>query len=152
MPTIEIDDKVWDELKKRAVPLEDTPNSVLRRILGLNGSHNSQTVRSPIKRRNERIPQNEYRGPILTALSEMDGSGYVRAVLNRVGELMADRLNDIDRDYLPSGNDIRWRNAAQWERQVMVNEGLLKKDCPRGIWELTEEGLAEAQRIGKKSK
>ena len=32
---IRIDDEVWVELQKRARPLEDTPNSVLRRVFGL---------------------------------------------------------------------------------------------------------------------
>lgn len=32
---IRIDDEVWAELQRRARPLEDTPNSVLRRIIGL---------------------------------------------------------------------------------------------------------------------
>ena len=34
-PTIRIDDEVWEWLKQHARPLEDTPNSVLRRIAGL---------------------------------------------------------------------------------------------------------------------
>ena len=38
MPVITIDDDVWRELQSRAVPLIDTPNTVLRRILGLNGN------------------------------------------------------------------------------------------------------------------
>ena len=37
MPVIRIDDDVWRELKKRAEPLVDNPNSVLRRLFGLNG-------------------------------------------------------------------------------------------------------------------
>jgi hypothetical protein len=32
---IRIDTQVWAELQRRARPLEDTPNSVLRRVLGL---------------------------------------------------------------------------------------------------------------------
>jgi hypothetical protein len=32
---IRIDDEVWVELQSRARPLEDTPNSVLRRVFGL---------------------------------------------------------------------------------------------------------------------
>ena len=32
---IRIDEQVWSELQKLATPLEDTPNSVLRRVLGL---------------------------------------------------------------------------------------------------------------------
>ncbi len=34
-PTIRIDDAVWEWLKSHARPFEDTPNSVLRRIAGL---------------------------------------------------------------------------------------------------------------------
>ena len=36
-PTIRIDDDVFDALKKHAEPFVDTPNTVLRRILGLGG-------------------------------------------------------------------------------------------------------------------
>jgi hypothetical protein len=32
---IRIDEEVWAELQRRARPLEDTPNSVLRRVFGL---------------------------------------------------------------------------------------------------------------------
>jgi hypothetical protein len=39
MPVIRVDDEVWKELQKRAEPLVDTPNSVLRRILGLIGDN-----------------------------------------------------------------------------------------------------------------
>jgi len=34
MPVIRIDDEVWKELQRRAEPLVDTPNSVLRKLLG----------------------------------------------------------------------------------------------------------------------
>lgn len=37
MPVIRVDDEVWKELQRRAEPLVDTPNSVLRRIFGLTG-------------------------------------------------------------------------------------------------------------------
>lgn len=45
--TIEIDDEVFDALKHRAEPLVDTPNSVLRRVLGLHGSHDAGVKRVP---------------------------------------------------------------------------------------------------------
>jgi restriction system protein len=46
-------------------------------------------------------------------------------------------------DYKPLKTDRgqpRWRNAARWERNSMVEEGLLKSDSPWGIWEITEAG------------
>ncbi|MGC0375785.1 hypothetical protein [Streptomyces sp. SAI-229] len=36
-PTIRVDDEVYEELQKRATPFVDTPNSTLRRVLGLPG-------------------------------------------------------------------------------------------------------------------
>jgi len=46
-------------------------------------------------------------------------------------------------DYQPlasSPDNLRWRNAAQWARNSMVQEGLLKADSPRGVWEITDRG------------
>lgn len=37
MPVIRIDDEVWEALQRLATPLEDSPNRVLRRLLGLAG-------------------------------------------------------------------------------------------------------------------
>ena len=37
MPSVRIDEDVYRELQKRAEPFVDTPNSVLRRVLGLSG-------------------------------------------------------------------------------------------------------------------
>lgn len=50
---IEIDEKVWNYLKSKAEPFEDTPNSVLKRILlggqlsGLHGVNRKTTVSTP---------------------------------------------------------------------------------------------------------
>jgi len=43
MPTIRIDDAVWRYLQARATPFEDSPNDVLRRVLGLEKA----TVQNP---------------------------------------------------------------------------------------------------------
>lgn len=34
----------------------------------------------------------------------------------------------------------RWKNTAQWARNKMVNDDLLRSNSPRGVWELTENG------------
>jgi hypothetical protein len=34
----------------------------------------------------------------------------------------------------------RWRNAAQWARNSMVNEDLLKKGSRACVWEISDKG------------
>ena len=91
-------------------------------------------------KRGKRTPDREYRLPILETLIEMSGRGKTKDIVDRVGEKMKDILTDFDYETLPSGSDIRWRNAVEWERKNMVDEGLLKRDSPRGIWEITDKG------------
>ncbi len=71
----------------------------------------------------------------------MGGKGETGAVLNRVRVLMWDVLKPVDDQPLPSTPRMpRWRNAAQWARNRMVQEGLLASDSPRGVWEITATG------------
>lgn len=91
--------------------------------------------------RGMRTPEEAYYKPILQVLSEMGGMGKVALVLDRVGRMMKDTLKPCDYEPLSSSPDNpRWRNAAQWARNSMVIEGLLKNDSPRGMWEISEKG------------
>jgi len=159
MPVIRVDEEVFKELQKRAQAFVDTPNSVLRRVLGLNGSAVegdlprarpalSLAGARVLSRRgstiHERIAQDyaseaEYRLPILRALERMGGPVPRDVVLERVEQTMAGGLTRADYQTL-AGGDIRWRKMAEWERHKMLRDGLLRPDSPRGMWEITEEG------------
>jgi len=94
-------------------------------------------------RKGLRTPESAYYRPILQVLDQMGGGGRVSDVLDGVGQIMKPVLKDVDFDPLASSPDNpRWRNAAQWARNSMVNEGLLKNDSPHGIWEISDKGLA----------
>ena len=109
-----------------------------------------------IKRRNLgrlqrglRTPEIVYYQPILQALNELGGSAEMNDVLDRVELLMRGVLGQVDYEPLASDTDmLRWRNTARWARKTMVEEGLLKADLPRGVWEITEVGRT-ALRKGK---
>jgi hypothetical protein len=60
-------------------------------------------------------------------------------VLDLVEKKMKGTLNQYDFEPLSSG-EIRWRNTAQWCRNTLVQEDLMRRDSPRGIWEISEEG------------
>ncbi len=92
-------------------------------------------------KRGLRTPQSTYRVPILQALVERGGEARGRDVLDRVGEMMENALRSVDLEPIGRGGGMpRWRNAAMFERSLMVTDGLLRADSPRGTWAITERG------------
>ena len=93
------------------------------------------------------LPQSFYRPLILKALAEMGGKGRAKEVLERVFEMAEPHLGPEDRSFLKTSKEFRWRRKANWERYLMVRDGLLRPDSPQGIWELTEAGWMEAKKL-----
>jgi len=88
-----------------------------------------------------RTPEESYVIPIIESVIELGGKAEMKDVLNLAHEKMKNILNSYDYEPLPSNpKQKRWENTAQWARNTMVNEGLLAKDSPRGIWEITDKG------------
>jgi len=120
--------KEWDRLAASAEREEDEETRNERRNLGK-------------LRKGLRTPTEAYYEPILKTLDDMGGSGKVVEVLDCVGQIMKSILKDVDYQPLASNPDnLRWRNAAQWARNSMVNDGLLKTDSQRGVWEISDKG------------
>jgi restriction system protein len=93
-----------------------------------------------------RTPETAFRRPILEALVELGGGAPVGEVLDLVGEKMWGRLSHYDLEPLPSDSrSVRWRNTAQWCRDALVREGLMRSDSPRGIWEISDAGRKAVQ-------
>ena len=94
-------------------------------------------------RRGLRTPESAFRIPILKALVEVGGSGKSTEVLARVEPMIKNVLKKVDYQPLASDPDnLRWRNTAQWSRNILVKEGLLKEVERRGVWEITDKGRA----------
>jgi Mrr N-terminal domain len=173
-PTIRIDDEVFAKLQEKAEPLVDSPNSVLRRLLDLaqpNGSApvsgedavgespgtpapastggvgGMKKVKLPKQRRAARgtlLPQGEYELPLLQVLFEAGGRAPSREAIDAIEPKLAGKFTEVDRGELPSG-ELRWRNRTAFARLALVESGDIKKDSPRGIWELTENGAERAK-------
>lgn len=143
-PTIRIDDEVWSSLQKRGQAFVDTPNDVLRRLLGLDRrrmrSANGDAQRPRLKK-GQRTPEEAYYMPVLNAVAELGGRARVEDILDRVGKSMAPVLAPVDYEELSTGME-RWRNSAQWARNTMcrMKPALLNPGAPRGWWEITEAG------------
>lgn len=148
MPTIRVDEDVIEALSKRIErPFRDTPNDVIRRLLGLD-KFNSHDESGRRREKGKFLPMAMYRRAILQVLSHrQDWKASVPTVMGHVGKALAALLTPDDRMPLKSGM-IRWENRVMWERLNMVKEGLLKGDSPRGVWELTSKGHDYLKRDG----
>lgn len=124
--------KEWQELEKlRDDATPEVQEIVSKRFFGRIG-------------KGEITPHPQFYRPILEVLVEMGGGGRTKAVLDRVGEKMKGILKSKDYEkHKSSGNQIRWRNTAQWARNTMVNDdGRMKKGSRNGYWEISDKGRA----------
>jgi hypothetical protein len=144
MPIIRISDAVMKALEGRVKTFGETPDSVLRRILGL-----TQEVQKP---RQGRPPAGKirthkthefFRQPLLEVLRAAPNHTLTtKDAVRKVGELVGDQLLPGDHERLSSG-EIRWENSAAWMRQILVDEGRIHTPdhAGRGQWSLTPKGL-----------
>jgi len=150
MPVIRITDTTWERLKQWAVPLEDTAEDAMRKVLDAAEEYLKTTKRPmPLPksarvgdtiRRGAKLHEKEYERPILEALLSLGGRASTNDTLKLVEKMIKPLLTEVDYQKVPSGGDIRWRNTACFVRSHLVKRGLLKSDSPRGIWEISEEG------------
>ncbi len=92
-------------------------------------------------RKGLRTPESAFYCPILQALSDLGGSAIRREVFLILEQSMRAVLKPIDYQILSSeAQQTRWQNSAQWARNLMVKEGLLRSSSPPGLWEISEKG------------
>ena len=175
MKQIEVDDAVYRHLLRHVENFEDTPNSVLIRILGIDEGFadpvmvestvletevepsplsrmkdvsvsTSDVVRRTRARSRDILPIDAYEGPILRVLDDLGGEAKSREVLDGVELAMRSTFKPKDCDQLNSGV-TRWKYRAQMSRVNLGQNGLIDNDAPKGTWKLTELGRARATTI-----
>jgi hypothetical protein len=115
--------------------------SELRKILkecGLSFTTTKVNPQPAIRDKRVKTEPSVLREYILKALRHFKGRAKCREVLSWMEDKLKDQLTPRDRSMRKSGK-IVWENNAQWERYVMVQEGLLRSDSPQGIWELCDD-------------
>jgi restriction system protein len=100
-----------------------------------------QNKSSNIRIRNGlKTPLDAFFIPILESLVAIGGSGKVKDILEKVYERMHENFNKIDLEIIESVKEQRWRNTAKWARNKLREDGLLRADSPRGVWEISSDG------------
>ena len=78
-------------------------------------------------------PQSDFRQPIVDVLKRLGGRARAKDVLRGIEDVM--NLSSADRRKLRTGQVV-WKNKAQWARQQLKDDGVLKRDSAWGWWEL----------------
>lgn len=148
MPTVDLSNQTFRALQDLAEPLVDTPEAVIRRLIEEheqrqedevtgNGEGPSAHRERQRAKKGEKTPNEAFYGPIVKVLRDAGGELRAKEVVDRVGELMEEELNEVDRAELKSG-EIRWRNTVRFARHDLVKSGKLASDAPFGTWQLAD--------------
>jgi hypothetical protein len=149
-----------------ATPFADTPNSVLRRLLELDGvpvpasilprngdvvPHTNGNGKKPKRTRAKKgeldfTPQSKLREPLLKVLGEAEKPLTFEEVKRLI--IVEIRLRPDDLRKHEDGT-VRWEKSLQFAKQVLVDEGFI--DPPsiagRNQWRLNDKGQAEYRTV-----
>ena len=151
MPTIRIEQDVFEGLQQLAKPFVDTPSVVIRRLLEEHGVLGKKAA----AQKNQRLapdaltPQSTYEKYLLLVLArEFDGRGHKRDVTHAiVKRMMKDGLIGAADQELVSTGETKAENTITWARNALKQRGYISRAARRGIWELTPEGKSAASKI-----
>jgi Mrr N-terminal domain len=142
MPVIRVSEEVIEILKKFAIPLKDTPDSVLRRILQeyiriKNGKNDELSNSSSLPKKRTPLGKSKQRYAqwIIASLKSQGGRARAKEVIDNIEKLFGNEFSEEEREPLKSGKP-RWIKNINSARVEMVKQGFLKK-TRYGIWEIT---------------
>lgn len=161
MPTIRIEDDVFEGLKLLAEPFVDTPNTVIRRLLATRNTLKSgrenpiplmkdkeEKASVKVNRRGNLTPQSTYELFLLCCLQKANGEATKHDVTEAVITMMKSHgyIDAADLVKVQTG-ETKAANTIAWARNALKDRGLISQQSPRGVWALTEEGKAKAQQV-----
>jgi hypothetical protein len=151
MPTIRVDQDVFEGLQKLAQPFVDSPSRVIRRLLEDRGvlAKVSQTTPQKSIAANALTPQPVFEKYLLHILAkEFNGQGHKRDVTHAiVKRMMKDgHIGAADQELVSTG-ETKAENTITWARNALKQRGYINRAARRGTWELTPDGKTAASKI-----
>ena len=156
MPTIRVDQDVFEGLQSLAKPFVDSPSMVIRRLLEERGVLAKVAQAAPPKAAasiapNALTPQAVYEKYLLYILAkEFDGQGHKRDVTHAiVKRMMKDGFIGAADQELVSTGETKAENTITWARNALKQRGYISRAAHRGIWRLTPEGKIAASEVAR---
>ena len=154
MPTIRVDQDVFEGLQRLAKPFVDSPSMVIRRLLEDRGVLAKDMQTAPPKTTagiasNALTPQPVYEKYLLYVLAkEFNGQGHKRDVTHAiVKRMMKDGFIGAADQELVSTGETKAENTITWARNALKQRGYINRAARRGIWELTPAGKLSASKV-----
>lgn len=152
MRTLTISDKLYEDLKVIADPFEDTPESVIRRLLDFYLSNKNAPLplftglspdyeeRRRLRRKHrpskhEVISTKELESALLQVLATAGGELPRQSVIHEMDSLLGDKLNENDRAMV-SQDRVHWVLRVSQIRDDLIRRGILEQGAKRGVWRL----------------
>ncbi|OGO24238.1 MAG: hypothetical protein A2Z28_05485 [Chloroflexi bacterium RBG_16_51_9] len=141
MPVVRISEELFEEVKKYAEPLVDNFETALWKALRKNDLPQPTARARKAKSRaiGEVTNAADFWKPILNVLVARGGQAERQDVHSDIERRMKDRFKQGDLELNRDGT-LKWSKQVDYQRLAMAQEGLLRKDSPRGKWEITENG------------
>ena len=148
MPTIRVDQDVFEGLQQLAQPFVDSPSMVIRRLLEERGvlHAKAQAPRRARRAPDGLTPQAVFEAYLLHVLAkEFDGRGHKRDVTHAIiKRMMKDgHIGAADQELVSTG-ETKAENTITWARNALKQRGCIDRASSRGMWELTPEGVRAA--------
>jgi hypothetical protein len=122
--------------------LADQFDKILRDLkvrIGRGASTSAAQRTSKPRSRSPKSEMNIFKEQIVLALRNLSGRAKATEVIEEVGKQLEGKLLPGDMEWNESKKMYAWQHKAQWARFQMTQDGTLRSDSPRGIWELGED-------------
>lgn len=128
-----LDEEVGDALESLRGELESI-SAEIQKILPAKDYDTKPRRRRP-RSNVPRTDKQVLREYLVKALKAQGGRASIHDTLKWMREHLQNRFLPGDLETRTSG-EVVWENNTCWERYNLVQEGILKSDSPRGVWEL----------------
>ena len=149
MPTIRLEQDVFEGLQKLARPFVDSPSMVIRRLLEKEGVLATAAATPAAPAAGALTPQSVYEKYLLhVLLREFGGRAHKRDATHAVVKrMMKDgHIGAADQELVKTG-ETKAENTITWARNALKDRGQISRSSPRGLWELTAQGRESAGRL-----
>lgn len=130
------------ESRQALAQLADELAEILTNLRQRIGQAETKTSDAKLPARRLKLPKTDnkvLREQILLALKRLGGKAKVPDIIGEMTRQLDGALLPGDLVWREATKEPAWQNNAKWERYQMVQDGLLRGDSPRGVWELSED-------------